>query len=563
MHRLRVALVQVNSVVGDLDGNVARVRSALPEVAGCDLAVFPEMVLTGYPLEDLVLKPRFVAESRDAVEHLAAESGDCTLLLGFADPGPDGQVHNAVAVCRGGTVHGVYHKRQLPNYSVFDEARHFDAGTEPLELFRIGGAKVGVTICEDLWVDDGPVDRLVEGGAELLVTVNGSPYHQGKLARREATIVATAASSGRPLAYVNLVGGQDELVFDGGSMVADPAGRIVARAPRFDEAIVVVDVDAPEVPPGGGDLPVVDVSGTVARPDHAVPPPVQPLDPLAEVYAALVVATRDYVQKSGFTDVCLGLSGGVDSALVATIAADALGPEHVHAVLMPSRYSSDHSVADAEALVAEQGLDGRTIPIEDAHVALRGLLEPAVGEHGDGLMDENLQARIRGVLLMALANAHGWLVLTTGNKSEAAVGYSTLYGDTAGAYASIKDVYKTTVYELCRWRNVQSVHAGGGPLIPDSILAKPPSAELRPDQRDDQSLPPYDVLDPLLEAYIEGDRTRAELVAAGFDADLVDRVARMVDQAEYKRRQTPHGATVTSKGFGRDRRLPVVNRYRG
>ena len=563
MNRLRVALVQVNSVVGDLDGNVARVRSALGEVAGCDVAVFPEMVLTGYPLEDLVLKQRFVADSRAAMETLAAESGGCALVLGFADPGPDGSVHNAVAVCRHGSVAGVYHKRQLPNYSVFDEARHFRAGTEPQELYRIGGVRVGVAVCEDLWVADGSVDRLREGGAELLVTINGSPYHQGKLAEREATVVATATSSGRPLVYVNLVGGQDELVFDGGSMVADPAGAIVARAPRFDEAVVVVDIDVPEVPASEAGLPVVEVSGAVDRADHVVPPPIPPLEPMAELYGALVTATRDYVVKSGFTDICIGLSGGVDSALVATIAADALGPDHVHAVLMPSRYSSDHSVSDAESLIAEQGLDGRTIPIEDAHVALRGILDASLGDLGDGLVDENLQARIRGVLLMALSNAHGWLVLVTGNKSESAVGYSTLYGDTAGAYASIKDVYKTTVYDLCRWRNVQAVLYGGGPVIPDSILSKPPSAELRPDQRDDQSLPPYDVLDPLLEAYIEGDRTRAELVADGFDAELVDRVVRLVDGAEYKRRQTPHGARVTRKGFGRDRRLPVVNRYRG
>ena len=554
MHRLRVAMVQVNSVVGDLDGNVARVRSALGEVADCDVAIFPEMVLTGYPLEDLVLKPKFVADSRAAMETLAAEGGDCALVLGFADPGPDGCVHNAVAVCHGGDVAGVYHKRQLPNYSVFDEARHFRAGTTPQELYRIGGARVGVAVCEDLWVADGPVDRLFEGGAELLVVVNGSPYHRGKLAEREATVVATATSSGRPLVYVNLVGAQDELVFDGGSMVADPTGRIVARGPRFDEAVVVTDID------------VVEVSGAVDRGDPLVPAPVAPLEPMAELYGALVTATRDYVVKSGFTDVCLGLSGGVDSALVATIAADALGPDHVHAVLMPSRYSSGHSVTDAESLIAEQGIDGMTIPIEDAHVALRGLLgldDLSDADKGDGLVDENLQARIRGVLLMALSNAHGWLVLTTGNKSESAVGYSTLYGDTAGAYASIKDVYKTTVYDLCRWRNTQAVLCGGGPVIPDPILAKPPSAELRPDQRDDQSLPPYDVLDPLLEAYIEGDRTRAELVASGFDADLVDRVVRLVDGAEYKRRQTPHGARVTRKGFGRDRRLPVVNRYRG
>jgi len=372
-------------------------------------------------------------------------------------------------------------------------------------------------------------------------------------------VAATASSSGRPVVYLNLVGAQDELVFDGGSMVADPKGSFVARASRFFEEVMVVDVEVPDQPIAETDLEVVPVSLSVPRHERLTPPIVTPLSPEAELYTALVIATRDYVQKSGFSDVCLGLSGGVDSALVATIAADALGADHVHAVLMPSRYSSDHSITDAQQLVDRQGLGSQVVAIEEAHRAFHHLLAPALGEDLPGFTDENLQARIRGVLLMAFSNASGWLVLTTGNKSESAVGFSTLYGDTAGAYAVIRDVYKTRVYDLCRWRNEQE----DTPVIPENILTKAPSAELRPDQRDDQRLPPYEILDPLLEAYIEGDRTRADLVADGFEKDLVDRVVRLVDLAEYKRRQTPLGPRVTTKGFGRDRRLPVVNRYLG
>ena len=549
--------------MGDLDGNCSRVESILGQVADCDIAILPEMVITGYPLEDLVLKSGFVSDSRRSVENLAATTTNCAVLLGFADSDPAGAVYNAVAVCQGGEIHGVYHKRHLPNYSVFDEARHFCAGSGSLEVYRIGGVRVGVTICEDLWVENGPAGQLVTGGAELLVVANGSPYYRGKAAQREAMVTATAISSDRPLIYVNLVGGQVELVFDGGSMAANRFGEIVARGPQFDEAVVIVDIEIPELLASDSDLPVMNISESRERIDSITPTSFRALDPLAELYGALVLATRDYIRKSGFTDICVGLSGGVDSALVATIAADALGPSHVHCVLMPSRYSSTDSVIDAEALVEQQALNVCTISIESAHKMMREILGPEVGDRGDGLIDENLQARIRGVLLMALSNASGWLVLTTGNKSEAAVGYSTLYGDTAGAYAPIKDVYKTTVYELCHWRNAKEIQEGGNSLIPDSILLKPPSAELRPDQRDDQSLPPYEVLDPLLEAYIEGDRNRVELVEMGFDQNLVARVVNLVDRSEYKRRQTPHGVTVTSKGFGRDRRLPVVNRYRG
>tara|TARA_B110001454_G_scaffold16268_1_gene14748 strand:+ start:1533 stop:3224 length:1692 start_codon:yes stop_codon:yes gene_type:complete len=563
MTRIRLALVQIDTVVGDLAGNVERISRRLDEIADCDLALFPEMTVTGYPLEDLVHKPGFVADSRAAVAEVAAMSGNCALVVGFADPGPGGVVHNAVAVCHGGRIVGTYHKECLPTYDVFDEGRDYEPGSGPLQLFRVGGVRVGVVICEDLWVAGGPVGRLLDGGAEMIAAVNGSPYHQGKQAARESMVTATAAASGRPVAYLNLVGGQDQLVFDGGSMVADPAGMVMGRAPRFREAVVILDVDVSAVRSGDGDLPVVEVSGIVERGEHLVAHVVEPLEEVAELYEALVIATRDYVRKSGFSDICLGLSGGVDSALVATIAADALGPEHVHAVLMPSRYSSDHSIADALALASAQGLDAITMPIEDVHLAFAGTLATTPEGGPVGLTDENLQSRIRGVLLMARANANGWLVLTTGNKSESAVGYTTLYGDTVGAFSVIRDVYKTRVYELCRWRNTGQPGSDGRPVIPEEILSKPPSAELRHDQRDDQSLPSYDVLDPLLEAYIEGNRTRTGLVEDGHDPDLVDRVVRLVDAAEFKRRQTPLGPKVTIRGFGRDRRVPIVNHYRG
>ena len=563
MTRIRLALVQIDTVVGDLVGNVERISRRLDEIADCDLALFPEMTVTGYPLEDLVHKPGFVADSRAAVAEVAAMSGNCALVVGFADPGPGGVVHNAVAVCHGGRIVGTYHKECLPTYDVFDEGRDYEPGSGPLQLFRVGGVRVGVVICEDLWEAGGPVGRLLDGGAEMIAAVNGSPYHQGKQAARESMVTATAAASGRPVAYLNLVGGQDQLVFDGGSMVADPAGMVMGRAPRFREAVVILDVDVSAVRSGDGDLPVVEVSGIVERGEHLVAHVVEPLEEVAELYEALVIATRDYVRKSGFSDICLGLSGGVDSALVATIAADALGPEHVHAVLMPSRYSSDHSIADALALASAQGLDAITMPIEDVHLAFAGTLATTPEGGPVGLTDENLQSRIRGVLLMARANANGWMVLTTGNKSESAVGYTTLYGDTVGAFSVIRDVYKTRVYELCRWRNTGQPGSDGRPVIPEEILSKPPSAELRHDQRDDQSLPSYDVLDPLLEAYIEGNRTRTGLVEDGHDPDLVDRVVRLVDAAEFKRRQTPLGPKVTIRGFGRDRRVPIVNHYRG
>lgn len=564
MTRLRVALAQVNPVVGDLDRNrdlvVAAIASA--EQQGAALVAFPELVVTGYPPEDLLLKPRFVADNRRVLDEVAAATGGLGVaaVVGFVD-GEGRSLYNAAAVCAGGQVVGTYHKRRLPNYAVFDEARYFLEGSEALSLFSVGGVRVGLSVCEDVWVFGGPVHELAEGGAELIVNVNASPYHVGKLLLREQTLAERAEEAHCPILYVNQVGGQDELVFDGASMVVAADGSVFARAGQFTDELLVVDVEAPPRDvPAGRRLPVVEVSPPAAPAGPAVvPKPVLRLDRVAEVYEALVVGTRDYVRKNGFRDAVIGLSGGIDSSLVATVAADALGREHVHGVLMPSRYSSAGSITDAEALADNLGIEHRLIAIEPAQAAFLEMLAPSFSGLEPDLTEENLQSRIRGVLLMALSNKLGWLVLTTSNKSESAVGYSTLYGDSAGGFAVIKDVPKLLVYELCRHRNERA----GTDLIPASVLEKPPSAELRPDQRDDQSLPPYEELDPIIEAYVEQDRTAAELVADGYDPEVVRRIVRLVDVAEYKRRQFPPGVRITTKAFGKDRRLPITNGYRG
>ncbi|MFZ6003606.1 MAG: NAD+ synthase [Actinomycetota bacterium] len=572
MSRIRLGLCQLNTVVGDLDGNVERILAAYDEAerAGCDIAIFPELAVTGYPPEDLVLKPRFVAANRAALDKLAARTGRCAAVVGFVDA--DRDLQNAAAMCAGGAVLGVYHKRLLPNYAVFDEQRYFAPGKNPLSLFEIAGVKVGMAICEDVWSPEGPISEQSAGGAELIVIPNGSPYFQGRHGERERMVATRAEDTHCAIAYVNQVGGQDELIFDGASFVVDDEGDLVARAPQLRECVEIVDLDVRPVfrtrlldPRGRGHaapLPVMAVSGPVAS--HPAPdrtPRISPLlDPIEEVYDALVLATHDYVTKNGFTDVVLGLSGGIDSSLVAVIAADALGPERVHAVSMPSRYSSEGSRTDAQALCEAAGIELRTIPIEAAFTAFVHMLAPSFEGLAEDLTEENIQPRIRGVILMALSNKfRGWLVLTTGNKSELAVGYSTLYGDTAGGFAVIKDVPKLLVYDLCRLHNERA----GRQVIPESVLTKPPSAELRPDQRDDQSLPPYEILDPLLEAYVEGDLTRGELVERGFDPALVDRITRLVDISEYKRRQHPPGPRITPKAFGKDRRMPITNAYRG
>ncbi len=567
---LRVALCQIDTVVGDLDGNVDRIlRSyAEAEAAGCDLAVFPELAVTGYPPEDLLLKPGFVADSRVALEQVAAGTGRCAAVVGFVDAAQD--LHNAAAVCAGGAVRGTYRKRHLPNYAVFDEARYFAPGRGEPTLFGIAGVTVGVSICEDAWSPTGPIAVQAAGGAALVVNLNASPYHAGRLAERERMLATRAADASCALVYVNQVGGQDELVFDGASLVFDAAGELVARAPQLVEGTWVVELDVQPVfrkrlldPRGrtaGDPLPVVPVVAAAegSRPPLPEPPLAPLLDPVDEVYEALVLGTRDYVGNNGFTDVVIALSGGVDSSLVAAVAVDALGAAHVHGVAMPSRFSSEGSETDAALLADALGIELRTIPIEPAHAAFLEMLGPSLGERPPNLTEENLQSRIRGVTVMALSNELGWMVLTTGNKSESAVGYSTLYGDTAGGFAVIKDVPKLLVYELCRHRNRRA----GREIIPESVLTKPPSAELRPDQRDDQSLPPYEVLDPIIEGYVEHDRTRAELERL-HDPELVRRIVRLVDLAEYKRRQSPPGVRVTPKAFGKDRRVPITNHYRG
>ncbi len=571
MGRLRVAACQLDLVVGDLDANVDAILGALDtaESAGADLAVFPELAITGYPPEDLLLKPGFVADNRAALEKLAARTGRCAAVVGFVDSGRD--LHNAAAVCAHGAVQGVYRKRLLPNYSVFDEQRYFAAGSDEPILFVVGGVRVGITVCEDIWSPTGPMTDQAAGGAELIVNISASPFYAGRLIERERMLATRASDASCGLVYVNLVGGQDELVFDGASLIVDADGRILARAPEFVETVMVADVDVRPVfrkrlldPRGRAVAPAltaVTITGEVQEHSEvAAPGLAEPLDPIGEVYEALVVGTRDYVIKNGFADVVIGLSGGIDSSLVAVIAVDALGADHVHGVAMPSRFSSTGANDDAKELADRLGIDFRVIAIEPAHAAVLEMLEPSFAGAAEGLAEENVQARVRGVVLMALSNKFGWMVLATGNKSEMAAGFATLYGDMAGGFAVIKDVPKTLVYDLCRHRNHRDDDREAP--IPEAVLDKPPSAELRADQRDDQSLPPYDELDPVLEAYVEGDMTAVDLVAAGFDGEFVRRVVAIVDRAEYKRRQAPPGVRVTPKAFGKDRRLPITNHYR-
>jgi NAD+ synthase (glutamine-hydrolysing) len=544
MTRLRLAACQINTVVGDLEGNAERVLAGLAtaEASGADLAVFPELTITGYPPEDLLSRPAFVAENLAVFDRLAGSTRSCVAVIGFVDTDHDGHLINAAGVCADGEVLGRYGKRLLPNYGVFDEQRWFTAGTEPLTTHLVAGVPVGVTVCEDIWFPGGPAVSQAEAGARLIVNLNASPYSQGRRGERLSMLGDRVAETGCVIAYINQIGGQDELVFDGASVVMSADGELLAAAAQFREELLVVDVE-------------VDGDGSSPQPVRSLTPP---LEPDAEVYEALVLGTRDYVAKNGFNDAVIGLSGGIDSSLVAAIAVDALGADNVHGVTMPSRYSSAGSVDDAVTLAAHLGIDIATAPIEDAHRTLASVLSPLLGSEPEGLTDENLQSRIRGVLLMALSNANDWIVLTTGNKSEMATGYSTLYGDSAGGFAVIKDVEKTLVYRLCRYRNQRA----GFDLIPEPVLTKAPSAELRPDQRDDESLPPYEVLDPILAGYVEGDHSPEELIAAGFDRQAVEQVVRLVDRAEYKRRQMPPGVRISRKAFGKDRRMPITNQYR-
>ncbi len=587
MAQLRIALAQTNPTVGDLSANADRLVAWTRDAAerGAHLVVFTEMFLTGYPVEDLVLRTSFVDASIDTLEEVARRLereglGDLPVVVGYVDRAglaprvgqPKGAPLDAAALLHRGEVVTRTAKHHLPNYGVFDEYRYFVRG-DRLPIFRLHGVDVAIAVCEDLWQEGGPVSVVGQAGAGLLVAPNASPYEKEKDDVRLELCARRAREAGCALAYVNQIGGQDELVFDGDSIVVDAAGEPVARASQFKEELLVVDLDGLPVadaepgayPYDAGDGSTITVERLILSSEPLAPYEPEPrrvaerLDLHAEVYSALVLAVRDYVAKNGFESVILGLSGGIDSALTATIAADAIGPSRVNVVLMPSRYSSDHSLADAEELVRRQGVTSRVAPIADIVSAFEKEIELS------GLAAENLQARVRGMILMGLSNEHGHLVLTTGNKSELATGYSTLYGDSAGGFAPIKDVPKTMVWELSRWRNA---HSGEGFLltaeqpIPENSITKEPSAELRPDQRDTDSLPPYEVLDRLLDDYVEKDMGSQELIAAGHDPDLVTRVIRLVDVAEYKRRQYPPGPKITPKNFGRDRRLPITNRWR-
>jgi NAD+ synthase (glutamine-hydrolysing) len=553
---LRIALAQVDLTVGDVAGNAALVRewTATARAAGAQLVAFPEMTLTGYPIEDLVFRESFRDANLRALESLAAESGDMAVVVGFLDRDGTGP-RNAAALLQHGAVQGRYYKHFLPNYGVFDERRYFAPGSS-LTLYDVGGTSVAVVICEDLWENGGPVAMAGEAGAELVVVINGSPYERGKSQHRADLVSRRAAETGATFAYVNTTGAQDELVFDGDSIVVAPDGTVLARAARFADELLLVDLDLPA-------RPRTDVAGVErvvlgplppAPADPVAPVVAEPLEDEAEVYGAVLAATRDYIRKNGFRTVVLGLSGGIDSALVATIAVDALGGDNVFTVAMPSEYSSQGSLDDAAELARRQGTQHTTVPIAPVVEAFQQVVRGGLS----GIAAENLQARVRGTLLMGLSNEHGHLVLTTGNKSELATGFSTLYGDSAGGWAPIKDVPKTMVWKLARWRNAQSP---GNPPIPESSIEKPPSAELAPGQVDSDRLPEYDVLDDLLDDYVERDVGRDALVAQGFEPEVVDRVIRLVDVAEYKRRQYPPGPKITPRAFGRDRRLPITNRW--
>ncbi|GGV04757.1 NAD+ synthase [Actinomadura cremea] len=582
MAQLRIALAQVNPTVGDLDGNADLIVdwTRIAADSGAHLVAFPEMALTGYPVEDLALRPSFVEASRHALSGVArrladAGMGDVPVVVGHLDRRDGGRRPlNAVAWLHGGEILIGSAKHHLPNYGVFDEYRIFERA-DTLPVVRLHGVDVATVICEDLWQEGGPAGVTRAAGAGLLLSVNASPYERDKDDVRLDLCAKRAREAGCALAYVNMVGGQDELVFDGDSVIVDADGALIARAPQFVDHLLVTDLDLPEASPVEGPSSV-EASGGVTfaierrtlssapLPAYAPEPPAvaEPLDDLAEIYAALVLGTGDYVRKNGFRSVVLGLSGGIDSALVATIAADAIGPENVHAVLLPSRYSSEGSVSDAEDLVKRQGVHSRIVPIARMVEAFEAELDL------HGLAAENLQARIRANVWMGLSNEHGHLVLTGGNKSELATGYSTLYGDSAGGFAPIKDVFKTTVWDLARWRNtalgadLPFLHPFGQEPVPEAIIVKEPSAELRPGQRDRDSLPEYPLLDAVLADYVERDMGRDALIAAGHAPELVERVVRLVDIAEYKRRQYPPGPKITPKNFGRDRRLPITNRWR-
>ena len=564
----RIAIAQINCTVGDLTGNCAKIIEYAEKAkdSGADIVTFPELAITGYPPEDLLMKPKFIEDNIAVLKEVARSIEDLVAVVGFVDK-ENGDLFNAAAVMYEGEIMGVHHKILLPNYGVFDEKRYFIPGKKP-SIFKFGKLIFGVNICEDIWFDEGPTSAQARAGANLILNINASPYHTGKIKVREEIVRHQASTNQVFIAYSNLVGGQDELVFDGQSMVSDNNGNIIARALAFQEDLLVIDIPkgrlekkqptkTKNAQPKQRDM--VTVSDNVmqtTKPDITWRQR-ETLDPVAEVYGALVLGLRDYVLKNGFGNVTIGLSGGIDSAIVAALAADALGKDRVVGVFMPSRYTSRESEEDARELSKNLGITMLEIPIDGIYKAYISTFDPLFKEREEDITEENIQARIRGNILMALSNKFGWLVLTTGNKSEMSVGYATLYGDMAGGFAVIKDVPKTLVYLLSAFRN------SSGLVIPRRILEKEPTAELKPDQRDSDTLPPYDTLDPILKAYVEEDKHPEEIVSPSLEKDVVNRVSKMVDGSEYKRRQSPPGIKITPKAFGKDRRMPITNRYRG
>lgn len=575
--RLRIGMAQINATVGDFTGNVRKIIRVIDEAksSGADIVTFPELAVCGYPPEDLLFKPQFIADNLRSLEKVVRASNGITVVVGFVDANHD--IYNAAAIIHDGRLAGVYHKMFLPNYGVFDENRYFRAGDET-PVYVIAGVNIGVNICEDIWYESGPATAQAYSGAEVIINISASPYHFGKAGFRERMIATRAADNVTIFAFNNLIGGQDELVFDGNSLILDEKGQLIARGAQFKEDLIIADLDVENVfrtrlhdprwrqgllrrqEHGWQPVEMIKVSET---PFGTVKPPltdrnITALDLPGEIYEALVLGTRDYILKNGFQKVLVGLSGGIDSSLVAAVAVDALGKANVIGVAMPSRYSSVGSASDARLLAKNLGIKLLTVPIEPVfQVFLDTLAKPFKGTES-GTTEENLQARIRGNILMALSNKFGWLVLTTGNKSEYATGYTTLYGDMAGGFAVIKDVPKTMVYKLAVYRNKQS----GSNMIPTTVIKKPPSAELRPNQADTDSLPAYEELDPVLTAYVEEDKSIEQIIAAGADEKTVRRAAQMVDTSEYKRRQAPPGVKITPRAFGRDRRLPITSKYK-
>lgn len=578
MKILRIALAQINTVVGDIEGNVKKIvdKIELAKQMGVDIVAFPELALTGYPPEDLLFKPHFVTKNKEAVSELAKHvTKSLVAVVGFVDQ--DSDIYNAAAVLHDGKIVAVYHKNYLPNYGVFDEFRYFQRGDKAL-VIALNDIRVGITICEDIWYPGGPARlETLMGDAQILINISSSPYHSGKLTWRERMLSVRANDNLATVAYVNLVGGQDELVFDGASLIVNEQGEVIARAKQFEEDFLIADLDLNNIersrlrdPRRRQDkkvleqdifekIQIVSLDFDKTNPKPLVEKRIEKhLDPVAEVYQALVVGTRDYLRKNKMTDAVIGLSGGMDSSLVCCIAVDALGPEHVTGVLMPGPYSSDHSLEDARILAENLGIKYLIIPINDVFQSFLNCLKPVFKDLPIDVTEENLQARIRGMILMALSNKFGWLVLTTGNKSESSTGYCTLYGDTAGGFAVIKDVYKTFVYELAEYVNKKA----NKEIIPHRVFTKAPSAELRPNQTDQDKLPPYPLLDSILKAYVEEDRSIAEIVSMGYDESVTRKVAWMVDSSEYKRRQLAPGPKITHRAFGKDRRLPITNHFK-